>query len=639
MTVFIRCIEQNEKQCALLSSVRAYREGEDSDLVYRRALTTFEQLPSSSMSYWAPDKAISAFSSMPVLENGKRIARSTNDSGDDTRFVRASWEVDASSYDFVEWRPLCKGGEFSRYYSDVHLKICWNTRRDTYLGFVGSKHRPLEKPASIDLFLRPGLTWSRRTALRLSMRTMPAGCVFAQKGPAIFCEGDDPTELLSTLAISNSSAFFYFVEFQLGAVNAGRAYDMGIIQRTPFPELTRDESSELARLAHEAWSSKRYLDTVTETSPWFLLPSALFERLGIGSLGNIRQRLDTSHSKIEELAFALYGFTEADRAAVFDQGATETEEIEEESSDAHTQDGNGCIAVEEENGLLSWAVGVAFGRFDWRLATGERTAPPEPNPFDPLPKSSPGMLLDKADLFHRHHGILVDDAGHPHDLPHLIEELLVRVDALPQQDVRHWLRRNFFKFHLKQYSKSRRKAPIYWPLSAESCDYTLWVYYPSLSSQTLYTAVNDFIEPKLKQVREELGSLRAKVTDRTRDDEKKFEALQSLEQELIELRDMLLKIAPTFKPNHDDGVQITAALLWRLFRHKPWQKVLNETWTRLETGEYDWAHLAMAYWPDRVREKCKTDKSLAIAHDLEPLYEEPDAESRSSSSRTQAGTR
>ena len=45
--------------------------------------------------------------------------------------------------------------------------------------------------------------------------------------------------------------------------------------------------------------------------------------------------------------------------------------------------------------------------------------------------------------------------------------------------------------------------------------------------------------------------------------------------------------------------------------------MLKDTWAKLEKGDYDWAHLAMAYWPDRVREKCKTDKSLAIAHDLE----------------------
>lgn len=42
--------------------------------------------------------------------------------------------------------------------------------------------------------------------------------------------------------------------------------------------------------------------------------------------------------------------------------------------------------------LMEWSAGVALGRFDLRLATGERAAPPEPDPFDPLPVCSPGML-------------------------------------------------------------------------------------------------------------------------------------------------------------------------------------------------------------------------------------------------------
>jgi hypothetical protein len=50
---------------------------------------------------------------------------------------------------------------------------------------------------------------------------------------------------------------------------------------------------------------------------------------------------------------------------------------------------------------------------------------------------------------------------------------------------------------------------------------------------------------------------------------------------------------------------------------------LKETWEKLEKGDYDWAHLAYTLWPTRVREKCKTDKSLAIAHGLEELYVEP----------------
>ena len=105
----------------------------------------------------------------------------------------------------------------------------------------------------------------------------------------------------------------------------------------------------------------------------------------------------------------------------------------------------------------------------------------------------------------------------------------------------------------------------------------------------------------------------------------------------IGLRDQLQAIAPQYKPNHDDGVQITAAPLWPLFRHKPWQKVLKDTWARLEKGDYDWAQLAMSYWPARVREKCRHDKSLAIAHGLEALYEEPPAVAKATRGKKKAG--
>ena len=216
----------------------------------------------------------------------------------------------------------------------------------------------------------------------------------------------------------------------------------------------------------------------------------------------------------------------------------------------------------------------------------------------------------------------MDDPGRPHDLALLIEEVLARVDGPMPPDVRRWLQRDFFPFHLQLYSKSRRRAPIYWPLSTVSGGYTLWLYYPSLTSQTLFAAINDFVGPKLEDLGKEIPALRSKGSARSREDDKRLEALQTLEAELIDLRDMLLEIAPKYQPNHDDGVQITAAPLWPLFRHKPWQKVLKDTWAKLEKGDYDWAHLAMAYWPDRVREKCRIDKSLSIAQDLEHLYVE-----------------
>jgi hypothetical protein len=401
---------------------------------------------------------------------------------------------------------------------------------------------------------------------------------------------------------------------------------MDLLQTAPFPDLKTNAIECLGELAHQGWALKRGLDSVNETSHAFLLPAPLCARPRNYDPPAIEAELERIQAEIDAVAFDLYGFSEADRAAAQLSSASAIADDEEsaEAPDDDADDEDSAMPIDQTAALLSWAVGVAFGRFDWRLATGERAAPPEPEPFDPLPAKSPGMLPDGAEPFHRHPGILVNDPGHPHDLAHLVEEVLARADAPVPLDVRRWLQRDFFPFHLQRYSKSRRKAPIYWPLSTSSGSYALWLHYPSLTSQMLYTAVNDFVEPKLKHVWQEVAALRTKGSAQGREEDKRLEALHTLEGELIDLREALLQIAPTYRPNHDDGVQITAAPLWALFCHKPWQKVLKDTWAKLEKGDYDWAHLAMAYWPDRVREKCKTDKSLAIAHDLEHLYVEPD---------------
>jgi hypothetical protein len=616
MTIFLRLLEDEVKEDSLISVVTGLRAGDQAECVFDINPEKFRLIPTSPFSYWVGESALETFKRLPPLNSNGRTARDTNPQGDDKRFIRSWWEVSTSSRRDLVWTPLCKGGKFSPIYSDVHLVVAWNPTRQTYLGFQGTTHRPLEKPASLDFFFRPGLTWPRRSQIGLGLRCMPRGCIFAQKGPGVFVEGDHDKDLLAMLAIGVSKAYVTLAQLQMSF----GAYEVGVIQRTPFPDLTNETKEELAFHGLNAWKLKWKLDTIEETSHAFHLPAALIERLGHYEPASVVEELIAIQNAIDEIAFDLYGFSERDRAAALGKSGSAGEDADdlEDSEDEDSVD-----AFDQTDSLISWAAGVAFGRFDWRLATGEREAPPEPGPFDPLPAKSPGMLPDDAEPFHAHSGILVEDQGHPHDLPRLIEEVLSRVDAETPGDVRRWLQRDFFPFHLKQYSKSRRKAPIYWPLSTNSGSYTLWLYYPDLTSQTLYTAVNDFVEPKLKEVRRDLTTLREKGGSRSSADEKALEKLQDLELELIELRDALLEIAPTYRPNHDDGVQITAAPLWQLFRHKPWQKVLKDTWTKLEKGDYDWAHLAMTYWPDRVREKCKTDKSLAIAHDLEHLYVEP----------------
>jgi hypothetical protein len=368
-------------------------------------------------------------------------------------------------------------------------------------------------------------------------------------------------------------------------------------------------------------------------------------------------------AEIDDLCFDLYDFPDDDCAKLFD-----SQDQNASSSASLRRSSPAELATE----LFDWLVGVAFGRFDIRLATGERSEPTVPEPFDPLPVCSPGMLIGDDGLpleapppgypvEFSPNGILADDAGIDGTAPanddviRRVQQMLkilttetqgaqrenreassqrplrlrgesVELDLcnlLGVRGLRDWLRRSngYFADHLSRYSKSRRKAPILWPLSTESGTYTLWIYYPRLTDQTLYSCVNLHIDPKLQEIEGDLSRLLG-GTHTDSNTQKQIDALVELQRELNSIREELLRVAKLpYKPDQNDGVLITAAPLWRLFRHKPWQKELKKCWDALESGEYDWAHLAYAVWPDRVREACKKDKSIAIAHGLEELYD------------------
>jgi hypothetical protein len=240
-------------------------------------------------------------------------------------------------------------------------------------------------------------------------------------------------------------------------------------------------------------------------------------------------------------------------------------------------------------------------------------------------------------------GILIDDPGpngtqpHQDDIVRRIRELLEflwneRCDAIEREacaiigvsDLRDYFRRpaGFFHTHLARYSKSRRRAPVYLPLSTDSGSYTIWIYYPRLSEQTLYTCINDYLDPKLADMEKDLDRLRG-TSNRDRKTQRNLDELQQLQSELRSMRERLLKIAALpYKPNLNDGVLISAAPLWQFFRHTAWRSGLKKCWEELSEKKYEWANLAFAIWPQRVREAAKKDKSLAIAHGLESLYEE-----------------
>lgn len=616
---------------------------------YWSPTASFQQVPAAPFAYWAGGRVLSAFSQFPGFECESRIARQGLATADDFRFVRLWTEQRRPGQ---RWLSFAKGGAYSPFYADVYLAVKWSDN--------GAEIRRFDRAyiRNEDEYRRPGLTWPRRTQKGLSVRAMPAGCIFADKGPATFVADDDPQALLALLAVTNSQAFRALVALQM----AFGSYEVGVIQRTPVPELNWEDQDVLSDWARRAWSLNRALDTAELTSHAFVLP-ALLQVHGNGTLAEranawsakvaeTEQALADIQSAIDERCFNLYGFAPEDREQAMggsgaDQDAPgESDGLDDEELAAASVDLQSLAAS-----LVDWLVGVAFGRFDVRLATGECQPPAEPDPFDPLPICSPGMLVDDEGLPAERapegyrldlppNGLLVDDPGLDGDLPaawDVVRRVRLILDVafgeratdieaelcelLGVRDLRSYIGRpaGFFAEHLSHYSKSRRKAPIYWPLSTASGSYTVWVYYPRLTEDTLYSVIHEHISPQIAEVETRLAQLDHERTQTAGRDAarraSKAKELAELLDELRALRGQIQEIAALpYKPSLDDGVQLTAAPLHQLFAHRPWRTLLEKTWRELRSGQYDWAHLAYAIWPERVQGECQTDRSLAIAH-------------------------
>ncbi len=490
---------------------------------------------------------------------------------------------------------------------------------------------------------------------------MPKGCIFGQKGPGIFVDRDCAESLLALLAIANSSPFRHMVSLQM----AFGAYEVGVLNRTPVPPLTAVQANQLSNWSGTIWSRRRSLATSLEHSRDFVLP-ALIQVAGqsIGDRASVwadrvastEKELVRLRADIDDCCYEIYGVKGIDRhqialdlGGVPEQSGSVTADVAEDNEEAEL-DGVPLVAS-----LLSWAVGVAFGRFDLRLATGERSTPPEPGPFDPLPVCSPGMLtggdglpLDTHPAGYRigfpRDGILVEDAGAERDLVAMARQVFDPIfddsaarwdeaaDILGDRErsLRRWFAHEFFKLHIKRYSKSRRKAPIYWQLATPSASYSAWLYYHRFTRDTLFRLLNDHVAPKLQHEERKLTNLTQDAgPDHTASQRKDIDAHETLVGELRAFRDEVARVAPLWNPNLNDGVILNFAPLWRLVpQHKAWQKECKSAWDKLCKGDYDWAHLAMHLWPERVVLKCARDRSLAIAHGLEEVFWREDQDGR-----------
>lgn len=672
-TAFFRLLDSDDKAADLLNAVRdpANALGRQ---VFLIDAGSFKAIPRSPFAYWVSDRLRQLFADLPTFDSPDRTATIGASTKNDSRYARLWFEVPPSSVArtrdetaLKRWVLYAKGGVFARFYADIHLVVNWSgdgrELKADITEYRGSRGWGYQWSAALNghsHYFRCGLTWPHRSA-RFSAAVLPAGCIFSNSGKAAFAQSG---ELDWLLGLFNSAAMSLLLRVQSDAVRI--KYEVGLLQRTPYPTVSPEQKARVGALAREGWLLRRGLDSVVETSHVFLLPALL--RVSEGDIATrarawgdrvdqVDLRLDAIQAEIDNSCCELFGLTPADLNATLqgwsasagdaesdEVGVDADEDVEEESETQRNASDATQLAVQ----LVSWAVGVAFGRFDVRVAAEQPSMGAAPDLFEPLEVCSPGMLKredglpamsapNSYPLVFPESGVLVDDPGHTQDLTECVRRVFdvvfagdadhwwsaVSTSIDPKgQDLRSWLSTDFFQHHIKLYSRNRRKGPIFWQLGIPSGRYSVWLYAHRLTRDSLFQVQAEVLSPKVAHEERALLSLvQAAGPSPSASQRRQIEAQQSLLDELRQMLEEVKRVAPLWNPVLDDGSLLSMAPLWRLFPQlRTLQREVKKKWDELAEGKLDWAQIAMHLWPERVVPLCQTDRSLAIAHGLEGAF-------------------
>jgi len=639
---FFRVIEDapGNKGEALKEAVNTHREMNCNSI----KISSFSQIPSSPFSYWVSNSIRHKFLEIPPFEGNLGIVRKGLDTGDDFQFLRLSWEVSPDKINTVsqnfygndndyipkilqeqsekglKWSLISKGGQYSPFYSDIHLVINWEKNGWGLKNFYDENGKLRSYIRGEDHYFSPGLTWSRRTTSRLSFRILPQGVIFSDVGSIAIIS--DFSSVYSYLGVFLSNAYYGLIKLSLGADDAAaKQYDVGNIQRMPVPEITKNIAEIIGTETKEAILRKMSLYQHDETSKLFIsLPRCVCEQERFSDifegwqrvLDNLRFEIDTLQTRIDDLSYNSYNIFKSDREVI-------EKTVESRPSPI------GDIHVNPQDlisSLVSYTLGCVFGRWDIRYATGERQLPALPDPFAPLPACSPGMLQGDDGLPLKEappryplaidwDGILVDDEVHGDDIVRRVRDVFQVIwgeraadieqeacELLGVKSLRDYFRKlgkgGFWDDHVKRYSKSRRKAPIYWLLQSAKRNYALWIYYHRLDADTLFKALERYVKPKVQREENRLQEMQAEKADlgvggpAAKQLEAAIEKQEAFIGELVDFRDKLQRAADLFlTPDLDDGVVLTITPLYALV---PWSEP-KKYWEELLEGKYEWSSI------------------------------------------------
>ena len=601
-----------QRAASLLSGIRTVVENLptpksaiENGAIFFRLWSFFTRFPHQSLAYETPHAFVAAFIRWSSLDAYVTPRRGYTP-GDTFRFFRCWWEVPQSERG-NRWWTLNNGSPYTPlvgqgFFVALYEAPDWSSHKEC-AGF---------RLESEQWFGRGGIGWGKRTDFMYA-HPLPEHSMFSHEGPVVFPQDDSYWEILGWLNTSVCQ----------GLINlyCGQHKTAGYVAHVPCPDPTLSQMNAIGAVAERTW---RVLQSVVERDE-------TLERFAAVVRPARKESIETASMLVNECERTY-------RNGLIEINALAVEMLREISDGECSLD----VALPNEPSLaacvpfvsfmvgdqfhpaevLQWAIGVVFGRWDIRCATSCDVDTAIVAPTEAIPKCPPGMLQtdsglpatvspDNYPLRIDWDGILVDDVEHADDIVRRVSDVLEvmwadQADAVEMtfheslcvKELRDYFRKpgkgGFWDDHVSRYTKSRRKAPIYWLLQSSKKNYALWLYYHRLNKDLLFKALVNYVEPKIRLETSRLETLRSQKSamgDSGKEAKRLAKELERQEDFLSELRDFEDKLRRAanlhLEPDLNDGVVLNIAPLCELV---PWKEAKNY-WEELLAGKYEWSSI------------------------------------------------
>ena len=607
---------------------------EVSPYIYMAKSLDFMALPNSVIGYYFDKDIIDYFKHRSIVQYG--FEAKGGNKFHVQLFVRLFYEVEKSKI----FEPVAGNGKFSHFYATYRDMAEWKDN--------GIRVKAMNLIRNPEAQKTIGVYYGERGEVLDAQILKPN--MFTTQG-YIGIPAYNKIHGFSCLAFINSILSQYILNLYSGG-HKMTTY----VNQIPMPDYATRQS-DIERIVNAIIDIKR---------KWFSLDETNLEYHGLIAQMELKSGIEAGLDKMQELLtddYARYvelvkenddmwmDLADIDRGSEFRQTLNDYKArrpYEELLSIDGASNQNLIDKKTMAQEMVMELVGMAFGRWNTAYAKGEKAIPAFGDVFDALPFMpvvSQGEEPCPAQLAVPSDGIMTNEEESPLCLASHVREVMIwlwgdRADDMEYEicqligckSLQAYLSSptGFFDYHFKRYTKSRRKAPIYWLLASEDGTVDYWVYYPKLSKNTL---------PQLIiQLREKGEQLRTRLNAALAAHDKTQETQVRAEQEQVEgmMEKLNSIIEAGYVPNHDDGVPVTAAPLQHLAASRLWRTECEKNMELLAKGDYDWSHLAMSMYPARVAQKAKKDWCMALTHGLEHICENKPKEKKTRKKKADA---